>query len=234
MTPVDSFLLMVGACGFAFSLWGLARARAVKRENDAALQRSLDAPSTTAAMAKPGALVTLRGRVRGRGGATVVAPLSGRDVLWARSAFDNGTMETYAWVESVDEIEVDDGSGTVAIVPLGGATVRVGKRGDVDPTRVWAAIATRYPSDGTTSHGTHSGSERTLMVDDDVELVGSVAEDEEGYRAGHEAVRFRSEGVQISRDADVVELASESRIGFAASGLGLAVSLVVVLVALLR
>jgi E3 Ubiquitin ligase len=123
-------LVMMSALFLLIGLAQLWSARVDRQRR----RRVLDTPTSTIAGAK-GGVVQIHGRAAAGDAGTLVAPLSGKAVIWfnVQVLRERGSGRSRRWVTAVDEARgvpflVDDGSGEQALVDSQGAYIVVDPR----------------------------------------------------------------------------------------------------------
>jgi hypothetical protein len=182
----EVFALFVSAAALAGSVYAIIHARKNLAE-DLRIKRLLDkTPMTTIADAPSHGRVLIRGKVRSATGGMVAAPFTGIDALWARAAMQDGMGNVNRdFIETVEVLQVDDESGRVAHVPVRGANMRFELKSVTHRQLVKPYLATQgIPAN--TDLGVPY--EAALPVDALVNVLGSVAETDDGYRTSSDVL----------------------------------------------
>lgn len=185
-------LTFAGLCVYALvrARAALAEARRIGELTAAATQtRIRDVPAE--------GRVILSGRVAGAGGAVVQAPFSGEPALWARAvAQSNVGAVIDEWVVNVDSIVLDDGSGRVANVELGGANVRL-ETHSATGSETQRRIADFFESIGRAPGSGEFHYEAVLRPGETVSVLGTIPSAGGGYRDNAAAVALSSRAGEL-------------------------------------
>ncbi|MFS8067529.1 MAG: hypothetical protein ACMG6S_14295, partial [Byssovorax sp.] len=119
-------ILMILASFLGMCIYALGRARLGRAEALRVQQILEETAPTRIADAPAAGRIHVTGRVTGKGGAVVTAPFTGGDAVWARASLRTNIGQVVKeWIESVDTVVIDDGSGRVVHVRPGGANLRL-------------------------------------------------------------------------------------------------------------
>jgi len=231
VTNGEAAFLVCAASAVGYSVYGLVRARRSGKASEAAWERQLASPRMPIAEAPAGDSVCIRGRVTPSTGDPILTPFSGQPALWVKSSFQNNIGQSRdEWVEHVDAVDIDDGSGKIATVPLAGAVVRaVENQVEGNGPRVQGVTATRNPGRSVWPY------ESLILPGDAIEVTGPTLEDDGEYRS-EPRLRFSdSQGaVQIARIGDEGKMAADAKRNAGCATFALVVSSVVFAIALVR
>jgi len=188
---------VIAATFMGLCVYALVRARAALAETRRIRALTAAATPTLIRDAPTSGAVIFSGRVAGAGGAVVRAPFTGEEVLWARAvAQSNVGAVINEWVVNVDAIVLDDRSGRVASVELGGADVRL-------PTQsVTSSDAERRIADFFESIGRSPGSgefyyQAVLRPDDTRSVLATIPTARGGYRDSAAALTLSSRAGEL-------------------------------------
>jgi hypothetical protein len=182
-------LLFVSFLGWSSYGWvrarrALARARQIREQLGETARTSIrDAPVS--------GRIVISGRARSAADALVTAPFSGGEALWARAWLQTNVGGVIReWVEEVDEIVIDDGSGRIARVEPSKLAIRLAERSVGDAEN--AERIGRYLANWGSSRSGFPY-ESVLRPDEHVSVMGSVAPSQAGYRESDDALRFSND-----------------------------------------
>lgn len=194
---LGSFL---GMCVYALGRARLGRAEALRVQQileEIAPTRIADAPAA--------GKIHVTGRVTGKGGAVVTAPFTGGDAVWARASLHTNIGQVVKeWIESVDTLVIDDGTGRVVHVRPRGANLRlprVNLGGAGHEERIAAYLDGRGWKKG--EDDTHFEYESALRPGETISAIGTARAPEGAYRESGAAISLSADdGELLLFDAD--------------------------------
>lgn len=197
-------VLMILGSFLGMCVYALGRARSARAEA-LRVQRILEevAPARIAD-AKMAGRIHITGRVAGKDGAVVTAPFTGGDAVWARASLHTNVGQIVKeWIESVDTLVIDDGSGRVAHVRPRGANLRlprVNLGGAGHGERIAAYLDGRGWDRG---DDTYFACESALRPGETISAIGTARASEGAYRENGATVSLSAdEGELLLFDAD--------------------------------
>ncbi|MBI5536999.1 MAG: hypothetical protein HY898_30035 [Deltaproteobacteria bacterium] len=202
---ITLFILLILATFLGMCVYALFRAR--KTQADAMQFQTLlgEVRLTRIADTPADGRVHLSGRVTGKGGATVSAPFTGDDAVWARATLQSNIGQVAKeWIESVATIVVDDGSGKVVHLQPLEAKVRlpevcVSGAGHADRIAAYLAAQEWKPGPDTT----YFEYESALRPGDTISVLGTVRGRGAAYRESAATLELSAEdGELVIFDAD--------------------------------
>jgi hypothetical protein len=200
MLPVFEFFLLLL---FVSISWMCVYARVRSRKalaEDLRIERLTRESSVTTIRDAPArGRILVRGKVRGAGGARVTAPFTGDDALWARAVLQTNVGGVIKeWIESVEELLVDDDSGRTARVRVRGAMMRFDTQ-SVSGGAYSDNIASYLASHGfTPSTQTAAFEYQALLVPGDfVNVLATVVERDADYRSNADTLSLSADDGEL-------------------------------------
>ncbi len=186
------FLLLVFVSFLGWSVYGLVRARRTRAEALRVQRLVREARHTSIQDAPEAGRIVVSGKATESGSELVTAPFSGESALWARAWLQTNVGDLIEeWIERVDEIIVDDGSGRIARLDPSAVRIRLPER-SVGGSENAQRIADYLTARGFSRSGKTGGFEyeSALRPGDHVSVMGTVAAVEAGYRSSSADLRF--------------------------------------------
>lgn len=180
-------------------IYALGRARLARVEALRVQQILEETPPTRIADAPGAGRIHITGRVTGKGGSVVTAPFTGGDAVWARASLHTNVGQIVKeWIESVDTLVIDDGSGRVVHVRPRGANLRLpsvnlGGAGHGD--RIAAYLDGRGWKQGEDT--TYFEYESALRPGETISAIGTARAPEGAYRENGAAISLAADDGEL-------------------------------------